>query len=132
MCSNVVPPSCAVACEAVDCCNLFTALAPFVLAQCVVGGPGALRLALTSRSLRFFGLLNAMSGGFGRACFSLWELWRIGTCFFAILARFGSPEWYVMTNGTRSSAGLRLVAARLFVVVHVWRFRSGQFLVASG
>ncbi len=29
-----------------------------------VGGAYAWRLAFTSRSLRFFGLLNAMSGGF--------------------------------------------------------------------
>ena len=53
----------------------------------LVGGAGLVSLARTSRSLRFFGRLNAIRGGLGMALRSLWEVCRIGKCFLAILAR---------------------------------------------
>ena len=70
--------------------NFLAALATCVSTRVVAsisGWAGVFSFARTSRSLRFFGHLNATSGGLGRACFSLEKVWRIGRCFFTILAR---------------------------------------------
>ena len=50
----------------------------------LVGGAGVSSFARTSRSLRFFGSLNATSGGLGIACLSLAEVWKTGRCFSVI------------------------------------------------
>ena len=60
---------------------------PIIAKMLESDGAGVFSFAWTSRSLRFSGRLNATSGGLGRACFSLEEVWRIGRCFFTILAR---------------------------------------------
>ena len=91
MSSDVVLSSCTVTSEVVRSHNFLAALAACVSARVVASisrWGWCVCFALTSGSLRFFGCLNATSGGLGTACFSLEEVWRIGRYFLTILARW--------------------------------------------
>ena len=59
----------------------------------LVSGASVSSFARTSRSLRFFGRLNATSGGLGISCLILAEVWNTGRCLFVILARLDRLGW---------------------------------------
>ena len=76
----------------------------------LVGGAGVRRFALTSKSFRFGGLLNATSGGLGMACLSLSEVWRIDKCLLVIPLSLVRLGWY-STNQMQGTSLIRLSLA---------------------